>query len=127
MKITAVACPCGNPYNHKKLQVEDGRESYGFFSLRQGRAVLKMMVEEFKALGTINPEEIKSAEESLANCGLNESLSDTYLQDIANTLAKSQPLDAIRFTVTAVVETGNLSQEEASKFIKFAEEAKTKL
>ncbi|KKT15627.1 MAG: hypothetical protein UV97_C0004G0043 [Candidatus Yanofskybacteria bacterium GW2011_GWF2_43_596] len=87
MKIAAVQCTCGLEQAHRKLELEDGRRSRSFFSVKGGQRVFLGLV----ASGEIKPtaEETAATMQELDSCGL--PATDVEAVAAAAEKAKSSP------------------------------------
>ena len=115
MKVSVVQCNCGNPIPHRKLEIEDGRQSPGFSNIRRGKEILN---------GALKTGLQQTAEETTATiaelnaCGLSEDelTGDELIEAIASGLMQYE-LNQRQLMVATGVSGGSLFIQEAEKVL----------
>jgi hypothetical protein len=113
MKLTVTDCTCGNPMPHKRFADENGKglgiES--FFSLVQGRYVLKL----FAAEGKMTDAEVTLADAELVASGLPEFPPNTEsdLRNLAARIASASTKVGRDQLIANYVREGEISPAEA--------------
>lgn len=123
MQLMVVTCPCGNPEPHRKLRAKNGRETDGFFSLKQGRAFHANLLRQ----GTVKQtdKEKTATEQEIAACGLPEESNPPemplWLQYLATEL-KTHPPEIHKGLIDVAVSIGALTPVEGRMLFEAAAE-----